>query len=261
MESGAGKPSSHENNFTYSSPTICPIYRCAGGSVLSNWLTLFSAKQDLIGSHRQGTDLKGVFYYINGFYWQSGCTTQGKEARQMSKILLAMIVAVSLALLGIPSFATAQAGPQHDANMSMMQNCPMKVPGAELSVADAENGIILEITTKSGQVAELRRRTESMAQMHSGASHRAMHPGMVPFSFKYEEIANGARLTLIPKDPSQLDAFRATVRQHAEQMKKGQCSMMQGMMEGMKNPPAQPETKPKSEEEEHSEHHPPGEKK
>jgi len=160
-----------------------------------------------------------------------------------------------------------QAGPQHKADMSMMQNCPMKVPGTELSVANAVNGIVLTITTKTGDVAELRRRTESMARMHSSPSnHAGMHANMMPFSVKYEEIVAGARLTLTPKDPAQLDAFRTKVRQHAEQMKKGECSMMQGMMQGMmggmrSEPTPKPEPKPKGEEEGHEGHHPPGEKK
>jgi len=90
---------------------------------------------------------------------------------------------------------------------------------------------------------------------------------MMPFSVKYEEVTYGARLTLTPKNSAQLDAFRTAARQHAEQMKKGECSMMQGMMQGimdgMKNPEPKttPEPKAKPEEEDHSAHHPPGEKK
>jgi hypothetical protein len=153
--------------------------------------------------------------------------------------------------------------------MAMMQNCPMKVPGADLSVTDTENGIALTITTKSGDVTDLRRRTESMAKMHSAHSNTDMHGGMMPFSIKYEEVPNGARLTLTPKDLAKLEEFRAKVRQHAEHMKKGDCSMMmqgmmmQGMMSGMKNsePTPKPEPKPKPDESDHSAHHPPGEDK
>jgi hypothetical protein len=90
---------------------------------------------------------------------------------------------------------------------------------------------------------------------------------MMPFSIKYEEVPNGVRLTLTPKDPAQLEEFRPKVRQHAEQMKKGECSMMQGMMQGMmrgmKNPEPspKPEVKPEPDESDHSSHHPPGGKK
>jgi len=63
-----------------------------------------------------------------------------------------------------------------------------------------------------------------------------MHVNNIPFSVKYEEVSSGARLTLTPQDPAKLDEFRVTVREHAEQMKKGNCLMMQGMMmQGMMN--------------------------
>jgi hypothetical protein len=164
---------------------------------------------------------------------------------------------------------THQAGPQHQqTNMGMMQSCPMKVSGAVVSVADVEKGIALTITTKSGDVADLRRRTENMAKMHS-SSNTNMHAPMMSFSVKYEEVPDGARVILTPNDPTQLQEFRAKVRQHVEQMKNGDCSMMQGMMMhgmmggmmgGPKNadPGAKPEPKAPPEDADHSIHHPPG---
>jgi hypothetical protein len=148
----------------------------------------------------------------------------------MTNILFTLAIAVALG--GVPS---RQAGPQHQAsNMPMMQSCPMKVAGANVSVADVENGIAVTITTESGDVADLRRRTENMAKMHSGFSNGEMHGQMMSFSAKYEEVPNGARLTLTPKIASQLEEFRTKVRQHVEEMAKGNWSMMQGMlMHGM----------------------------
>src|SRR5207249_2976369 len=156
-----------------------------------------------------------------------------RRHQDMRNILLAISAATLLTMLGMPATATQQAEQQHHMDMSMMQNCPMKVPGTDLSVTDAENGIVLTITPKSGEVAELRRRIGSMAKMHSAVSNGGMHGYMMPFSIKYEEVPSGARLTPTPKDPAQLDAFRTKVRQHAEQMKKGECSMTQAMMQGM----------------------------
>ena len=185
----------------------------------------------------------------------------------MRSILLIIVAALTSMTLSIAATGTQQAEPPRHTDRSVMQSCPMNVPGTDLSITDAENGIVLTITTKSGDVAELRRRVEDMAKMHSASSNTAMHGNMMPFSVKYEEVAYGARLTLTPKNPAQLDAFRTAVRQHAEQMKKGECSMMQGMMQGimdgMKNPEPKttPEPKAKPEEEDHSAHHPPGEKK
>ena len=185
----------------------------------------------------------------------------------MRNSLLTLVAALSLVTSGMAATETQHAVPQHQTEMSMMQSCPMKVPGMDLSTTDAENGIVLTITTKVGDVAELRRRAENMTKMHSASSNTAMHGNMIPFFVKYEESFDGARLTLTPKNLAQLDALRTTVRQHGEQMKKGECSMMQGMMQGMmdtnKNPEpkATPEPKAKPEEEDHNAHHPPGEKK
>jgi len=185
----------------------------------------------------------------------------------MRSILLIIVAALTSMTLSIAATETQQAEPQRHTDRSMMQSCPMNVPGTDLSITDTENGIVLSITTQSGDMAELRRRVEDMTKMHNASSNTAMHGNMMPFSVKYEEVAYGARLTLTPKNPAQLDAFRTAVRQHAEQMKKGECLMMQGMMQGMmdrmKNPEPKitPEPKGKSEEEDHSAHHPPGEKK
>ena len=162
-------------------------------------------------------------------------------------LLVFAIIAVSVTYL--------IATPQHGAsNMSMMQSCPMKVTGADVAVTDTTNGVAVNITTKTGDVADLRRRTESMAKMHT--EHSNMHGEMMAFEVKYEEISDGARLTLTPKDAAKLEEFRSKVRQHVEQMKTGNCSMMQGMMQGMMpgNTP-KPEAKPKTEED-HSAHHP-----
>lgn len=174
-------------------------------------------------------------------------------------LLVAAFFFVSMATLPVMGGAQKETTPaQHGMGaMSMMQNCPMQVPGAEVSVQDTNDGIALRITTTSGDVAELRRRVESMAKMHS---NEGMHGNMMPFSVTYEEIQSGARLTLKPKDPAKLGEFRSTVRQHAEEMKKHDCSMMQGTMMGMKNSGPAPNPEPKSDESDHSAHHP-GEKK
>ncbi len=149
------------------------------------------------------------------------------------------------------------ATPQHGtSNTSTVQSCPMKVTGADVAMTDTKDGVILNITTKTGDVADLRRRTESMAKMHTERSN--IHGEAIAFDVKYEEISNGARLTLTPKDPAKFEEFRTKVRQHVDQMMKtGNCSMMQGMMQGMR-PETKPEPKPNPEEN-HNAHHPGGE--
>src|SRR5262249_53587851 len=127
----------------------------------------------------------------------------------MRNVLMTILALLSLMTLGIAGSESRQAEPQHQTYMSMKQSCPMRVSGTDLSTTDTENGIDLTLTTKSGDVAELRRRVENMAKMHSAPSNTAMHGNRIPFSIKYEEVVYGARLTLTPRNPAQLDAFRA----------------------------------------------------
>src|SRR5262245_49489093 len=105
--------------------------------------------------------------------------------------------------------------PHSMANMPMMQhtNCPMQIQATELSIDDYTRGVDLRMTTKTGDLNQLRLRVESMAKMHSasagaGMPGARMHGNNIPFSLKYEEVPNGARLTLTPQDPAKLDEFR-----------------------------------------------------
>ena len=171
----------------------------------------------------------------------------------MKKIAMLSIL-VAVVMLGTAMQNTNQTPKMGMQGMSMM-NCPMKLEGTSISVADTATGVALSFTTKPANVAELRKRLEQMATMHSTNADRpstAMMQGqMMPGTIKYEVIENGARLTLTPKDPAKLAEFRKQVRAHVETMQKGECSMMtdmmQGMMQGMRGgmgkPSANPQTK------------------
>jgi hypothetical protein len=117
-----------------------------------------------------------------------------------------------------------------------MMACPMNVEGTSVAVTDTPTGVAVAITTsKPEDVAEVRRRAEQMATMHSidRPSPTMMHGQTLAGTVKYESIEKGARLTLTPKDPSKLTEFRKEVRAHVERMQKGDCTMMQDMMQGM----------------------------
>jgi hypothetical protein len=184
--------------------------------------------------------------------------------RRYVYITLLPVVGFLVAALTVPEIGATQnlqtAPSQTDmpGMPMMMQSCPMQVSGAEVSVLDTKDGIALTITTTSGDVADLRRRVESMAKMHSA---EAMHGNMMPFTAAYTEVPDGARITLAPKDPQKLQEFRNIVRQHAEQMKNHDCSMMQGMMQGMMGGMKRTEPPPKSDKDDHNAHHPSEEKK
>lgn len=157
-------------------------------------------------------------------------------------------------------------------DMSMMQSCPMTIEGASVGISDSVDGVHVAIMTKTGDVAELRHRIEAMAKMHgdmpNGSMPNMMSGKIVPFTVKYEEVQDGARLTFTPKDPAQLSELRTQVRAFAEKMKTNDCSMMQNMMKGMMDSMMQgmmkgdtkqvtpsPKATPKPEEPDHSSHH------
>jgi hypothetical protein len=166
-----------------------------------------------------------------------------------------LLLAATLTL-GIYVGATAAqnpTGPQNNNGMmAMMKDCPMAVEGAAITAEDTANGVALTITTKTGNVTELRDRVQRMLGMHGLAA-------------KSEAIAGGAKVILTPKDPAQLTEFRKQVRDHVDHMTNGACQQMHEMMQGMKGmmggmggmkPPAT-QTEPKKEGEvDHNAHHP-----
>jgi hypothetical protein len=161
--------------------------------------------------------------------------------------------------------AIAQEKPAEPGNpqemTSMMKDCPMSVRGVEIAMADITDGVALTITTKTGDVSDLRGRVQRMLAMH----------GILG---KLETIDNGAKVNLTPKDPAELIEFRKQTREHVDRMTKGggceqMHQMMQGMAKGMMGGmgPAKSAPEPKSEikkqdpEVDHNAHHPPEEKR
>jgi hypothetical protein len=172
------------------------------------------------------------------------------------------VLMAGLLLIALAAFAAGDPQMPQMQKSQMMPDCPMNVEGTEIAVADTPDGIAVTLTTKTGNVDELRRRVERMATMQTRQTDKpsTMTGGMMAGVANYEPIPNGARLTLAPKYPAKLSEFRKQVRSHVERMsKEGSCPMMQEMMQGMmqgkmmgKTPKAEPEA-------DHSAHHP-GEK-
>jgi len=149
-------------------------------------------------------------------------------------LVLTMVGALAIAVASAQNENSAGQRGMSQASMQsmqMMQACPIKVEGTAVAVTDTSNGIAVTFTAKLENVAELQSRVERMSTMHNAMSNT---PGsqqhMIAGTLKYEALPNGARLTLAPKDASKLKEFREQVRSRVEQMKKGDCSMMQEMM-------------------------------
>ncbi len=133
-----------------------------------------------------------------------------------------------------------------DQSQGMMGMCPMKVPGTVVTAANTEHGVAISFTTRTGDVAELRRRARHMAEMHDrhgmmngrggmmggtsessdASGEKGMPMRMVPATPSVEDIEGGARIVLVPKDPAQLAELRQHVRDHVGRMAAGECPMM-----------------------------------
>jgi len=160
-----------------------------------------------------------------------------------------------LMLLGFVTITTAENAADATRAMgqvNMKQICPASLPGVEISTATTTEGIAVSFTATSGNVAELQRRVELLANMHTmmGGSPNMpmpnhgnmpiMHgntPNRVPAGeVAYEELAKGARLTFKAKDTADLTEFRRQIESRVEQMKKGDCNMMGTMMQDVDHP-------------------------
>ncbi len=171
----------------------------------------------------------------------------------MTRVLLAGTAAFAL-LTGCAHSppSTAAQPPGHSSDM--MANCPMNVPGTQVSAAEAVNGVTITFTAPE-QVVELRRRVHAMASMHNekhadGSSHGGMMGGgmmgggmmsggmmgggkamdgmkMPPSRATVVDLELGASVTVIPIHPDDLQKLRSAVRMHVQQMQENGCAMME----------------------------------
>ena len=149
----------------------------------------------------------------------------------MKNLIFGMALVSALAVTTISAQNSPAAGTMGMNQAQMMQACPVKVEGTTVEAADTADGIAVTFAAKPANVADLQQRVERMANMHAAMGNMSMGPqNMIAGTVKYEALPTGARLTLKPNDAAKLKEFRQQVRSHVEQMKKGDCSMMQGMM-------------------------------
>jgi len=176
-------------------------------------------------------------------------------------LLVAAITACGSRQRSTEPATSAQARAQTNQQPGGGAMCPMMNAGTQVATSDTSDGVAIVFTT-TGDVADLRARVRHMADMHNqmaGAKGKGMQGGgmqdsgkgmmgmqMVPSRASVEDVPGGARLVLVPTDPSQLGALRQQARMHAEMMQKGQCPMMA---------PPSPAPEPSTE---HEQHHPGG---
>src|SRR5688572_22854749 len=115
-------------------------------------------------------------------------------------VSLWMLVPVALFAAGMQGGQRGQTAPKPGMPMQGMaqgmMSCPMNLQGTSVAVADTAAGVTVTFTTKPENVADLQKRVEQMAAMHSGQpSSTAMMQGqMMPGAAKYEATNDGAKL-------------------------------------------------------------------
>jgi len=156
-----------------------------------------------------------------------------------------------------PEQTGSQAQERPAAGGDMMQQlragCPMVVEGADVLVADTEEGVVLTFTTQENDAGDLRARVQRMAEMYEmhrgqrgmmwhhvrgrgqdrggpgmGMGHMAGRGPMPAATASVTQVDRGARLELRPTDASQLEQLREHARWHQQRMESGECWMLQG---------------------------------
>jgi hypothetical protein len=114
----------------------------------------------------------------------------------------------------------------------------MAVPGAQARVVEVVGGVALELVTdgSQGDVEELRRRVVAMSERgtmgrmagpsggQGGRGTMRTGPPAPATERRVEAIARGERVTLLARDPRQVDALRARAQAHAAKMSGGRCA-------------------------------------
>jgi hypothetical protein len=146
--------------------------------------------------------------------------------------LIVVIGAVAAASAGSPIAGQMHRGQMHQGMMGFGE--------AEVSVSDLPDGVALTFTTKTGDIAGLRNHVRYMAEMFNTRSPMQGRSGepsamigrgmMISARASVEDVPEGARLTLVPTDSSQLETLRSRVRFMAERMQASGSMMMSGMM-------------------------------
>jgi TusA-related sulfurtransferase len=109
-----------------------------------------------------------------------------------------------------------------------MANCPNLVEGSATAIKDVEGGVELTVTAKDeAATRDIRARArhladvskqETPASRHNGSGHGGGKSGRCPVVARNtvvtaDDVEGGAKLTVKPKDPAELDWLRREARE------------------------------------------------
>jgi hypothetical protein len=145
------------------------------------------------------------------------------------------ILGILLGSVAIAAGQTPNEGPKGMGPGTMVHGaCPTPLKGADVALADIPNGIVVTFITKPGNVAELQRSVEWLANMQKAmAGGLELRERLLPGDVTYEPLPQGARLTFKSREADKTEEFRTQVRARVDQMTKDNCAMMENMMRAM----------------------------
>lgn len=123
-----------------------------------------------------------------------------------------------------------------------LSGCPLGVAGAHVLITDTEGGVAMTLTVDDpAMVVDLRERVVNAAMQHgpgagAGKGHGGHHGEgghhglramlLPPSDAKPEDVARGARLTLVPADAADLPILRTKVRERVREWAMAGCSSL-----------------------------------
>ena len=153
--------------------------------------------------------------------------------------LTKLVARVGLVLLtGCTSLALAGGDPTSLRSATLVEACPLGVPGTRLQVAEAKSGIHVFFTTRMSNVDEVRLRARDQARVngpdrHLGRGHLGDHKGarnhglrlwtLGKVTTEVVDTPSGARLTILAADPARRDEVRAAVTRRVAEIEAAGC--------------------------------------
>ena len=126
------------------------------------------------------------------------------------------------------SVAAKTPPPASAASTGKMANCPNLVEGSATAIKDVEGGVELTVTARdAAATTDIRARARHLADMskqeapasrHNGSGHGGGKLGRCPVVARNtvvtaDDVEGGAKLTVKPKDPAELDWLRREARE------------------------------------------------
>ncbi|MBX3232562.1 MAG: hypothetical protein KIT84_16425 [Labilithrix sp.] len=146
--------------------------------------------------------------------------------------------ALLLGVSGCARYALGGADPDALQSASVVEWCPLGVPGTRMHVSDTQDGVAVHFSTRASNVEDLRLRVHDQARVngadrHRGRGHFGDHQGarnhglrlwaLPPTRANVEDTPTGAALALAPLDPTRRSELRDAVAKRVAEIERAGC--------------------------------------